>query len=415
MIPALRRALCVNATNTFSKQTRENALNSIATSINASSKGATGAKPFWFHKFSTAPQLKRVDEEEEDTRVLVMPPNLKIDPRCVSSPFYGLDKIGSKGAEEHSASEELETAAAGEEKVDDTEDDSGDDDGYDIEYDDDDDESEGTLYDLSNAREPTYAIPLPKRLHVPIMHFSKTDRGAESAGPEASGTLHLSSSVFGCDPIRVDILHRCVVYQRSKKRGKRNNGARTKTISEVSGSGRKVRPQKGGGTARAGHSRPPHWRGGAKAHGPKGALQDYTTKLNKKVRVMAVKMALSQKLKEGNLILVDGFHNLDSFKTKALADILESLGDISGRYGCTAYLVDHALDDQPQQQEDPDNAIVTSVGGIHVNLKVASKNLFKLKVTNQRFLNVYDILKYEKLVMSLSALQAIEQRMCDDA
>ena len=81
------------------------------------------------------------------------------------------------------------------------------------------------------------------------------------------GTVNLPSEIFGKHPIRTDLIHRVVVYQRNKKRGKRNGGARTKTISEVSGSGKKMRQQKGTGMARCGHKRPPHWRGGAKAHG----------------------------------------------------------------------------------------------------------------------------------------------------
>ncbi|EED93627.1 RM4, ribosomal protein 4, partial [Thalassiosira pseudonana CCMP1335] len=198
------------------------------------------------------------------------------------------------------------------------------------------------------------------------------------------GSIHLSAHTFGCDPIRVDILHRCVVYQRNKRRGKRNAGARTKTIHEVSGSGRKVRNQKGGGVARAGHSRPAHWRGGAKAHGPKGSVQDYTTKLNKKVRKMGVRHALSQKLLEGNLIVM-GDLNAKSHKTKELEEALGRFG-IAGKKG-------------------------TVYGGLNVNLKVASGNLFKVKVMNQLGTNVYDLLKHEKLVLSLSAVKALEERL----
>jgi len=359
----------------------------------SSSTATTESKLLSYYNFSTTPQLQESIEAEEK-RVLVMPPNLKIDPRCVSSPFYGLEQIEKLQTERNNDANDVNDDQGG--------------------------ESQGVLYDLANAREPTYAIPLPDRLHVPIVQLSSTNNTGDEAdnneGAEEVGTIHLSSDVFGQDPIRVDILHRCVVYQRNKKRGLRNNGARTKTISEVSGSGRKVRPQKGGGTARAGHSRPPHWRGGAKAHGPKGMIQNYETKLNKKVRRLAVKIALSQKLKEGNLILIDGFDNLDSFKTKTLANALENVGDIGGRYGCTAYLVDHTLDESSEEEEEgeTEEGSITSVGGVHVNLKVASRNLHKIKVTNQKFLNVYDILKYEKLVMSLSAFQAIEERMCDE-
>lgn len=403
MIPATALRRAVSATATRGRPSSFTALSSARSWMLPSSTVTTAeGGRFPQRNFSTTPsQLRGDDGEEEPRQVLVMPPNLKLDSRSAASPFYGLEKI----TEDLPVVEEL---PEGTENDDDDDDDSTEE--YD--YDDDEAEAEGVLYDLANAREPVYAVPLPERLHVPILHLSTETpppSTTEPTPPEEIGTIHLSSDVFGCDPIRVDILHRCVVYQRNKKRGRRNGGARTKTISEVSGSGRKVRPQKGGGTARAGHSRPPHWRGGAKAHGPRGSVQNYETKLNKKVRRMAVKMALSQKLKEGNLILVDGFHNLGSFKTRVLAKALENIGDIGGRYGCTAYLVDHATED-----DNVEEGTVTSVNGIHVNLTVASKNQFKIKVTNQRFMNVYDILKYEKLVMSLSAFQAIEDRMCDD-
>jgi large subunit ribosomal protein L4 len=250
--------------------------------------------------------------------------------------------------------------------------------------------------------EPQYVIPLPQRLHIPVYHFS--------SALEKVGTFHLSPKIFGQDPIRTDILHRCVVYQRNKKRGFRNPGAKTKTISEVSGSGRKVRNQKGGGVARAGHRRPAHWKGGAKAHGPKGKIQNYTTKLNKKVKKLAILMGLSQKLKEGNLIVVNGFDHLEDYKTKTLAKALNKLGNIGGRNGSTAYLIDHAEDNYKKDQTTDDDNTVTQVDGVDVNLRVASSNLFKIKVSNQRNLNVYDMLKHE-LVLSLNAVQALEGRL----
>jgi large subunit ribosomal protein L4 len=109
----------------------------------------------------------------------------------------------------------------------------------------------------------------------------------------------------------------------------------------VSGRGAKVRAQKGGGIARAGNKRPPHWRGGVKAHGPKGSVQNYEKKLKKKVGMMGVRMALSQKLKERNLILVHSYEGLGSYKTKVLAKALNEAGYIGGRYGFTACLIDH--------------------------------------------------------------------------
>jgi large subunit ribosomal protein L4 len=307
---------------------------------------------------------------------IVMPPNLRIDPRTKASPFYGLEKLTIKDDYENVSTE---AAAISEEPN-----------GAPI--------KETSVYSLKNSQEQVFAIPLPQRLHVPIIHFAENEK---------SGSIHLSQEVFGLDPIRTDILHRCVVYQRNKVRGKRNGGARTKTISEVSGSGKKVRNQKGGGVARAGHKRPAHWRGGAKAHGPKGSIQDYETKLNKKVRKMGIRMALSQKLKEGNLILVDSFSDLGTYKTKVLSKMLHELAGVGSVEGKSGYIVDHVLD---EINEDDKDAIATSLSGVDINLKVASGNIFRCKVTNQRNVNVYDLLKHEKLILSLSALEKLEER-----
>lgn len=254
-------------------------------------------------------------------------------------------------------------------------------------------EGERILYDLSTKPDVARAIPLPQRLHVPVMDIK--------TGQEV-GTFHLSEKTFGNDPIRVDILHRVVVWQRNKKRGKRNAGARSKTISEKRGSGRKVRPQKGGGTARAGHSRPAHWRGGAKAHGPKGRIQDYTTKLNKKVRKMGVRHALSQKLKEGNLIVASDLA-MPTHKTKALEAMLDKFG-ISGSDGVRALIIDDA---DPADAENE----ASVYGGLDVNFKVASGNLHKIKMLNQLGCNVYDMLKFKKVVLSLAAVRSLEERL----
>lgn len=267
-------------------------------------------------------------------QIVELPPNLKFDPRAKSSPFYGAEKVEvsrRKKKQQLKRKVEGQEAAASVAGGDvDTEED--DNEYTDVEDEEDDEADEQrVLYDLSTKADVPRAIPLPQRLHVPIMDFK--------SGEEV-GTFHLSDKTFGCDPVRVDILQRVVVWQRNKKRGKRNAGARTKTISEVSGSGRKVRNQKGGGVARAGHSRPAHWRGGAKAHGPKGNVQDYTTKLNKKVRRMGMRHALSQKLLEGNLIITNDMAS-ETHKTRVLDEMLNRF-DVSGKYGVTALMVDDA-------------------------------------------------------------------------
>ena len=379
--------------------------------------------------FSTATIIFK--KKDLKTKIIELPSNLKIDPRAKSSPFYGATKVVSEKKtlkeKKKERKEALKSATATTSAIN-TSGMDGDtnitkvsaldditseaDAGYEEEdYDDNEDEDEDdnedeerVLYDLSTKPDVPRAIPLPQRLHVPIIDI-KTG--------ESIGTFHLSEKTFGNDPVRVDILHRVVVWQRNKKRGKRNAGARTKTIHEVSGSGRKVRNQKGGGVARAGHSRPAHWRGGAKAHGPKGRVQDYTTKLNKKVRKMGVRHALSQKLKEGNLILLSDM-TIPTHKTRELDVMLGRLGiscSAEGNknkkgVGANALFIDDAT---PSSDDETDAARVYN--GLDVNFKVASGNLQKVKMLNQLGCNVYDMLKFRKLVLSLAAVKSLEERL----
>ena len=248
-----------------------------------------------------------------------------------------------------------------------------------------------------------YVVPLPDRLHQTIYH-----------GPDGSeaGTIWLDESVFGVDPIRIDLIKQNVDYIRNKIRGRRK--AKTKTISEKSGSGRKVRQQKGTGKARAGHSRPAHWRGGAKAHGPKNTVDYGDVKLNKKAKTLAMRSTLSQKVKEGNLVVVNHLQ-LPSHKTKDFAKVLEeSFGIGKGDGLTTALILDHYLERDEQAEESDDESFHASYRGVPINLWVASSNLFRVKVANQRFANVYDILKREKLVVTLSALEEMEKRWRDE-
>jgi large subunit ribosomal protein L4 len=307
-----------------------------------------------------------------------LPPNLKIDPRSSFAPRPVFHKKDD----------------------DDDDQDKNNDDNDDSAVDYDEQEDDFALLPLPiDPTAPVYAVPLPARLHANIYTLFAADHS------NMVGTIHLHEAVFGHEPIRVDFLKRAVEYYRAKKRGRRP--AVTKTISEVSGSGRKVRAQKGGGIARAGHSRPAHWRGGAKAHGPKNVTDYSTVKLNKKVRQKALQHALSQKLLEGNLILLNELHSLDTHKTKDLAALLDPW-DIGGRHGTTALILDHYY---PQEDSDTEKPQATSYSGMPVNLWVASGNLFKIKVGNSHVASVYDILKYDKLVLTLSALEQIEERL----
>jgi large subunit ribosomal protein L4 len=329
------------------------------------------------------------------TAVKKLPSNLKIDPRSSFAPARVFDNAPIQETKESTINMGSGGANANYPSGIDHDEDEEDVDDYD-----DEDEEDFDYSILQDDTAPTYAIPLPERLNVNIYTIFAPEHSNQV------GTLFLDEATFGKDPIRVDMLKRAVDYYRAKKRGRRNHV--TKTISEVSGSGRKVRNQKGGGIARAGHSRPAHWRGGAKAHGPKNNTDYGNVKLNKKVRKQALQHALSQKLLEGNLIVLDQLHALSSHKTKDLAEMLEPW-DIAGKYGTTALILDHYY---PEKGSD-ENKEATSYRGIPVNLWVASGNLFKIKVGNDHLASVYDILKYDKLVLTLSALQQLEKRLKD--
>jgi large subunit ribosomal protein L4 len=307
---------------------------------------------------------------------LILPSNLVIDPKSSFASIY----------------ERQEVIDPEEYDDDDEEDDM-----------DEDDDEELFLSDrLPYQENVVYCKPLPERLHVEIHTLFRT--------PSLVGTIPLHPTVFGLDPIRIDLLKRSVDYFRAKKRGRRKH--RTKTISEVSGSGRKVRNQKGGGIARAGHSRPPHWRGGAKAHGPKNTTDYGNTKLNKKVRKLAIRHVLSQKLKEGNLILLNQMHELPTHKTSDLARLLEPW-NIAGKMGLTALLLDHYYPD-PAATEDVTTPVPSGYAGIPTHLHAAAGNLPGLTVDNSHGANVYDILKHNKLILTLSALEQIEGRLKEE-
>lgn len=191
-------------------------------------------------------------------------------------------------------------------------------------------------------------------------------------------TIQLRSSVFGL-PLRLDVLHNMVTWERACKR---QGTAKTKRIGEISGSGRKVRPQKGSGRARAGHSRPPHWKGGAKAHGP--VPRDWSYKLNKKYRRLGMCTALSQKRAEGNLFIVDDF-NIDSIKTK---DLFIHLSELDLLEGGTLFV-------EPEWTSDNNNFF-----------KASNKLLTTTKAVSPR-LKVVDMLKHKNLVLSVAAVDAL--------
>ena len=330
--------------------------------------------------------------------IVKKPPNVKFDPRSKASPFYGLTPI-VRNADRSATpvatpivSEDGETLNTHKEKMDDETETDNDDD---MNSDDDDDmDDEAVWFEVSAKIDAKLIepIPLPERLHVNVL---------DKQDASLVGTLHLNPIVFGQHEIRIDILKRVVQYQRNKKRGRRKH--LTKTIATKSGSGRKVRKQKGGGMARAGHSRPPHWRGGARAHGPKGSVQDYTTQLNKKIRALGMVHALSQKLKERNVIVLNDLM-LETHKTKDLASFLLNQCQVGGRLGKSAILCDHVEEESSEVFRN-----------LPIKLSVATGNLSKTKVLHPHYLNVYDLLKYEKLIVTVGGIQSLEKRFKDAA
>jgi large subunit ribosomal protein L4 len=348
--------------------------------------------------FST---LKHDDEDDDGDDAEYdsgMPSNLRFDrrssfapqkpPSTILVPKKPLPKAGIKNDE--NAPTEQQDGAVVQEHQDDEED---------VEEDED---SVASLTDV----DPQFVIPLPDRLRVNV--HDVLDAGS------VNGTLWLNPTVFGLHDIRLDLIQQNVVYIRNKIRGIRKT--KTKTVSEVSGSGKKVRNQKGTGRARAGHSRPAHWRGGAKAHGPKQV--DYgDCKMNKKARRLAMASTLSQKLKEGNLIVVDHLR-LPTHKTKEWTKILETAFGISmHENGSSALILDHFLvEDEAElgEQQEQLKEKHASFQGVPINVSVASGNLLNVKVTNQRFANVYEILKKDKLMITLSALQQMEAKWSRD-
>jgi large subunit ribosomal protein L4 len=201
----------------------------------------------------------------------------------------------------------------------------------------------------------------------------------ESQGSAAKGgDIELNDEIFAVEP-RADILHRVVTWQLEKRRATAR-GARER--SDVARTGKKYGNQKGGGTARHGDRRAPIFVGGGKAHGPR--VRDFDPSLNKKIRVLGLKMALSAKARDGNLVVVD---NLDvaEGKTKTLKAQLGKLG-----FGKTALVIDG--------------------DALNVGFARASSNLESINLLSAVGANVYDIMRHETLVLTRAAVEKLEAR-----
>lgn len=195
---------------------------------------------------------------------------------------------------------------------------------------------------------------------------------------KAKGDIDLNDAVFGLEP-RADILHRIITWQREKARG---TARPTRERSDVARTGKKFGRQKGGGTARHGDRAAPTFIGGGKAHGAR--LRDFNPSLNKKIRALGLKMALSSKAKAGTLIVLEDL-DMKEGKTKALVGQLSKLG-----FGKTALVIDGE--------------------GVNDNFRKASANIVGVNVLPAVGANVYDILKHETLVLTRAAVEKLEAR-----
>ena len=193
---------------------------------------------------------------------------------------------------------------------------------------------------------------------------------------EEVGDLELSDAVFGAE-LNEALIHAAV---RNFMANARAGTVGTKTRGDVSGSGKKLWRQKGTGRARIASIRSPLWKGGGNTHGPQP--RDWSYNLPKKMRRGALRSALSERVREGNVVVLDGFA-LDEAKTQAFVKSLGTLG-LEGKT-----LIVDSLDNE--------------------NLLRASRNVKRAKVVNSYSLNIYDLLYHEKLVLSRAAAQELSE------
>ncbi|PWE55552.1 50S ribosomal protein L4 [Metarhizobium album] len=192
-----------------------------------------------------------------------------------------------------------------------------------------------------------------------------------------AGTVSISDAIFGLEP-REDILARMIRWQLAKKQ---QGTHQSQTRGEVSRTGAKMYKQKGTGRARHHSARAPQFRGGAKAHGPVSRSHEHD--LPKKVRALALRHALSAKLKSEDVIVLDQLVAAEA-KTKALSGAFASLGLT--------------------------NALFIGGAELDNNFKLAARNIPNIDVLPIQGINVYDILRCGKLVLSKAAVEALEER-----
>ena len=192
------------------------------------------------------------------------------------------------------------------------------------------------------------------------------------------GSLELAETVFAAD-VNEHLLYESVRHYMA---GQRRGTASTKTRHEVAGSGKKLWKQKGTGRARVGCIRSPLWRHGGTTHGPQP--RDYSYRLNKKMIQGALRSALSAKLRDGELRVVDTFNLVDA-KTKNFASKLGNL--------------------------NADNTVLLVENGENRNLTLSSRNVEGVKLVNSKDVTTYDVLKYKAVLISKSAAEKLSEAL----
>lgn len=193
------------------------------------------------------------------------------------------------------------------------------------------------------------------------------------------GDIDLDSTIFGIKKLP-DLIHQYIRYQNAKSR---QGSHKTKSRSEVSGRSKKPFSQKGTGNARQGSNKPPNFRGGAVSMGP--VNRDYSFSLNKKEKKLALKSALSIKINEDKVFIIDTFE-IKSFKTKELYSNLKKFDYKSALF-------------------------IHSESGIDKNFKLASSNIPKVSVLNQKGINVKDLISYDKIFIEQKSINEITKRL----
>ncbi len=194
---------------------------------------------------------------------------------------------------------------------------------------------------------------------------------------EAAGSVTVSDEVFGLEPRR-DLIQRCVVWQLNKRRAGTHA---VKNRADINRTGKKMYRQKGTGSARHGSGRANLFRGGGRSFGP--VVRSHETGLPKKVRALALKHALSAKAKDGGIVVLDKA-SVNEPKTKTLQARFGKLG--------------------------LGNALIIDGAEVDENFGLAARNIPHIDVLPVQGINVYDIMRREKLVLTRAALDALEAR-----